>query len=287
MEYRSSLLKTLETLAFLPALLSGFSSQKQELHIDFFDKFELNPHNPGEVLTLEIMSKHLEVSHDGRLGQAGGRAVPSVHVQWCTDQPLVCGHCWTLRHRAGTDYPGQSWNMEGGPREIWDTEDTRTSRQTGTVTRLLAHSNASLPKLEAHYKTFVSNLKICSKLYLFQDFTISQNDIIVHEDFRKSYGNVQNDIALVRLPGKVTHTIMAQFACLPLPGNSSLAGLDNWGEATVGREPTVVGWGSSCYEELSPSTRTLCYEDKSIPNLTQQKLQVCKLRDINLFYLHD
>ena len=63
MEYRSSLLKTLETLAFLPALLSGFSSQKQELHIDFFDKFELNPHNPGEVLTLEIMSKHLEVSH--------------------------------------------------------------------------------------------------------------------------------------------------------------------------------------------------------------------------------
>ena len=137
--------------------------------------------------------------------------------------------------------------------------------------------------------TFVSNLKSCSKLYLFQDFTISQNDIIVHEDFRKSYGNVQNDIALVRLPGKVTRTMLAQFACLPLPGNSSLVGIDNWGEATVGREPTVVGWGSSCYEdeELSPSTRTLCQEDESIPNLTQQKLQVCKLRDINLFYLHD
>ena len=63
LEYRSSLLRTLETLAFLPAFLSGFMSQKQELHIDFFDKFELNPHNPGEILTLEILSKHLEVSH--------------------------------------------------------------------------------------------------------------------------------------------------------------------------------------------------------------------------------
>jgi seipin len=63
LEYRSSLLRSLETLAFLPAFLSGFMSQKQELHIDFFDKFELNPHNPGEILTLEILSKQLEVSH--------------------------------------------------------------------------------------------------------------------------------------------------------------------------------------------------------------------------------
>ena len=63
MEYRSALLRMLETLAYLPGLLTGFTSQKQELHIDFFDKFELNPHNPGEILTLEILSKHLEVSH--------------------------------------------------------------------------------------------------------------------------------------------------------------------------------------------------------------------------------
>ena len=77
----------------------------------------------------------------------------------------------------------------------------------------------------------------------------------------------------MRLPGKVIRTMLAQFACLPLPGNSSLAGLDNWDGATVGREPTVVGWGHSCYEE---GTRTLCQEDKSIPTKTQQKLKVCK-----------
>ena len=62
LEYRSSLLRILETLAFLPALLVGLSAQKQEIHIDFFDKFELDAHNPGETLTLEIQSKQLEVS---------------------------------------------------------------------------------------------------------------------------------------------------------------------------------------------------------------------------------
>ena len=125
----------------------------------------------------------------------------------------------------------------------------------------------------------VSLTKQTSNKLHFQDFTISQNDIIVHEDFKKIRGNIQNDIALVRLPGKVTRTMLAQFACLPLPANSSLAGLDNWGEATVGREPTVVGWGHSCYEE---GTRTLCQEDKSIPTKTQQKLKVCIARFTNL-----
>ena len=92
----------------------------------------------------------------------------------------------------------------------------------------------------------------------------------------------------MRLPGKVIRTMLAQFACLPLPGNSSLAGLDNWDGATVGREPTVVGWGHSCYEE---GTRTLCQEDKSIPTKTQQKLKVCKsiniqtcLKCVTFFY---
>jgi len=62
LQYRSSLLKMIETLAFLPSLLVGLTAQKQEILIDFFDKFELDAHNPGEILTLEILSKNLEVS---------------------------------------------------------------------------------------------------------------------------------------------------------------------------------------------------------------------------------
>ena len=62
LQYRSTLLRVLETLTFLPALITGVTSQKQEIVIDFFENFELDPHNPGEVLTLEIRSKDLQLS---------------------------------------------------------------------------------------------------------------------------------------------------------------------------------------------------------------------------------
>ena len=62
LQYRSALLRVLETFTFLPALLMGLSSQRQEIVIDFFDKFELDPLNPGEIIGLEIRSKSLEVS---------------------------------------------------------------------------------------------------------------------------------------------------------------------------------------------------------------------------------
>ena len=62
LQYRSALLRALQTLAFLPALLTGVTAQNQEIIIDFFDKIELDPHNLGHIITLEIRSKHLEVS---------------------------------------------------------------------------------------------------------------------------------------------------------------------------------------------------------------------------------
>jgi len=61
LEYRSGLLRVMETLFFAPSLLLGFSAQKQELQVDFFSQFETNPHTPGEVLTVEIQSRHIQV----------------------------------------------------------------------------------------------------------------------------------------------------------------------------------------------------------------------------------
>jgi len=60
-EYRSSLLRFLETIAFSPALLLGFMSQKQHLKIDFFDDYQSDPYSRGEVITLEIQSKVLQI----------------------------------------------------------------------------------------------------------------------------------------------------------------------------------------------------------------------------------
>merc|ERR1712025_643007 len=35
--------------------------QKQKLQVDYFSQFETNPHTPGEVLTVEIQSRHIQV----------------------------------------------------------------------------------------------------------------------------------------------------------------------------------------------------------------------------------
>ena len=51
----------IETIVFSPSLLLGFSAQKQELQVDFFSQFENNPHTPGEVLTVEIQSRHVQI----------------------------------------------------------------------------------------------------------------------------------------------------------------------------------------------------------------------------------
>merc|ERR1712147_179927 len=44
-----------------PSLLLGFSAQKQELQADYFSQFGTNPHTWGEVLTIEIQSRHIQV----------------------------------------------------------------------------------------------------------------------------------------------------------------------------------------------------------------------------------
>jgi len=61
-EYRSPLLRTMETLTYSPALLTGLSSQKQLLNINFFNNFQTDPHTPAEVITVEVQSKHLQLA---------------------------------------------------------------------------------------------------------------------------------------------------------------------------------------------------------------------------------
>ena len=109
-----------------------------------------------------------------------------------------------------------------------------------------------------------------------QEFKISKADIMVHERYKVKRGNIENDIALIRLPRKVSINSQTQIACLPLPGNSSFVGLrSNWKDDSVGEEATVVGWGYSCYEE---GTRSFCKGNPNLPDFIptkdQQKLVV-------------
>merc|ERR1712029_287570 len=43
--------------------MGGFSSQKQELQVNFFNDFQGHPHTMAELLTFEIFSRHLQVSN--------------------------------------------------------------------------------------------------------------------------------------------------------------------------------------------------------------------------------
>jgi len=61
-QYRSPLLRTMETVTYSLTLLTGWSSQKQDIHINYFSNFQTDPRTPAERINVEIQSKHLEVS---------------------------------------------------------------------------------------------------------------------------------------------------------------------------------------------------------------------------------
>jgi len=61
-QYRSPLLRTMETVTYSPTLLTGWSSQKQDLHINYFSNFQTDPRTPAENINVEIQTKHLEVA---------------------------------------------------------------------------------------------------------------------------------------------------------------------------------------------------------------------------------
>jgi len=61
LEFRSDLLRVMETFAYSPFFLTGTSTQRQWLTINYFRKFEDDPHNPANHLILQIQSKFIQV----------------------------------------------------------------------------------------------------------------------------------------------------------------------------------------------------------------------------------
>jgi len=84
LEYRSPLQKMIETVVYAPFLLAGISNQKQEIRINFFQKFQLDPRLPGKMFTLEILSRHLDIS----------RASIGIHVEMKGLRYVMFYHPW-------------------------------------------------------------------------------------------------------------------------------------------------------------------------------------------------
>jgi len=61
LEYRSDLLRVLETLVFSPFLLTSSTAQRQWISINYFEMFMDDPHSPATNIDLEIRSKFFQV----------------------------------------------------------------------------------------------------------------------------------------------------------------------------------------------------------------------------------
>ncbi|XP_029965952.1 seipin-like [Salarias fasciatus] len=61
LRYRSDLLKTLGTLLFLPAFLSGVSEQKQVLEVELFSHYVDDPYSPSSTAVIEIISHKVQI----------------------------------------------------------------------------------------------------------------------------------------------------------------------------------------------------------------------------------
>jgi len=61
LEFRSDLLRVMETLVFSPFLLMGSSTQRQWVNVNYFTEFMDDPHSPATDITLVLRSKFLQV----------------------------------------------------------------------------------------------------------------------------------------------------------------------------------------------------------------------------------
>jgi len=62
-QYRSPMLRSIETLAFAPGLMIGWSEQKQSIPVTFFATFHPDPHAVVRAFHVEVKSKLVQVAH--------------------------------------------------------------------------------------------------------------------------------------------------------------------------------------------------------------------------------
>uniref|UniRef100_A0A3Q1ISM3 Seipin n=1 Tax=Anabas testudineus TaxID=64144 RepID=A0A3Q1ISM3_ANATE len=61
LRYRSDLLKTLGTLLFLPAFLTGAAEQKQTVEVELFSDYTDNPYSSSVTAVIEILSNKVQI----------------------------------------------------------------------------------------------------------------------------------------------------------------------------------------------------------------------------------
>merc|ERR1712112_583145 len=84
LEYRSDLLRVLETFVFSPLLLTSTTTQRQWISINYFREFMDDPHSPATHIDLEIRSRHVHVYS----------ATLQVHAEFTGLRAIIYHHPW-------------------------------------------------------------------------------------------------------------------------------------------------------------------------------------------------
>eukprot|EP00088_Acartia_fossae_P053179 TRINITY_DN6039_c0_g1_i1.p1 TRINITY_DN6039_c0_g1~~TRINITY_DN6039_c0_g1_i1.p1 ORF type:complete len:366 (-),score=56.31 TRINITY_DN6039_c0_g1_i1:79-1176(-) len=84
LQFRSQFLIYLETLAFSPFLVSGTSSQKQYVDINFYQKFYDDPHNPATKASIQIQSKFIQIY----------KSTVLIHAEFSGLRHIIYTHPW-------------------------------------------------------------------------------------------------------------------------------------------------------------------------------------------------
>jgi len=84
LEYRSELLRILETFVLSPLLLTSTTTQRQWININYFKEFFDDPHSPATHIDLEIRSRHVHVYS----------ATLQVHAEFTGLRAIMYHHPW-------------------------------------------------------------------------------------------------------------------------------------------------------------------------------------------------
>jgi len=84
LEFRSELLRILETFVFSPFLLAGVANQRQWLTVNYLNRFVDDPHMPASDISIEVQSKFVQVYNTQLL----------VHAEFSGLRHIMYHHPW-------------------------------------------------------------------------------------------------------------------------------------------------------------------------------------------------
>jgi len=168
-QYRSPLLRSIETVAFAPGLMVGWAEQKQSVPVTFFATFHPDPHAPVREFHVEVKSKLVEVA----------RASLHIEANLTGLRHLMYRHSWfSAVVGVGTNILvlmaiiGVSWYRfrQGGAGSIGSfEEEAKDESEVEDIVEVVKEeaNSAAPPQDEADLQAVAGDQSMCNKLKWF------------------------------------------------------------------------------------------------------------------------